>query len=100
MAKGVTARQCIKLLRECLSRQIDLRWNYIYGFPGESAADYAAVLRLLPSLEHFQPPIAFGRIRIDRYSPYQTAPGPHGIGELRPLPAYARLYPPGAPLTD
>jgi ribosomal peptide maturation radical SAM protein 1 len=100
MAKGVNARQCIKLLRECLSRQINVRWNCIYGFPGETEADYTRVLEILPYLEHLQPPSGFGPIRIDRYSPYQASPDFYGIGPLRPLPSYQLVYPANAPLED
>jgi hypothetical protein len=100
MAKGVSARHCVRLLRDCLSRQIDVRWNCIYGFPGETEDDYAQVLAIVPYLEHLQPPIGIGPIRIDRYSPYQRDPELYGIGALHPLRAYTLVYPPGAPVAD
>jgi ribosomal peptide maturation radical SAM protein 1 len=100
MAKGVTARQCIVLLRECMSRQIHVSWNIIYGFPGETEADYEAALALLPAVEHLQPPVGFGPVRIDRYSPYQADPEKYGVGRLHPLPAYRAIYPPCARLAD
>jgi hypothetical protein len=100
MAKGVNARQCIKLLIDSVSRQIDVRWNLIFGFPGESRGDYVDMLKIIPYLEHLQPPIGFGRIRIDRFSPYQVAPERYGIGRLEPLPAYAKIYPSHARIAD
>lgn len=100
MAKGVNARQCLRLLIDCVSRQIDLRWNLIYGFPGESRDGYVGMLEILPFLEHLQPPIGFGPIRVDRFSPYHAAPERYGIGRLDPLPAYAKVYPGRARIAD
>jgi ribosomal peptide maturation radical SAM protein 1 len=100
MAKGVNARQCIKLLVDCASRQIDVRWNFIYGFPGESRDDYVQALAVIPYLEHLQPPIGFGAVRVDRFSPYQVAPERYGIERLDPTPAYSKIYPHEARIAD
>jgi hypothetical protein len=77
-----------------------VRWNLIFGFPGETRADYVKMLAIIPYLEHLQPPIGFGPIRVDRFSPYQMDPERYGVGPLEPLPAYAKIYPSHARLED
>ena len=43
MRKGVTALQNIQLLKWCRQYGVTVAWNLLYGFPGETAADYAAI---------------------------------------------------------
>ena len=43
MRKGVTALQNIQLLKWCKQYGVTVAWNLLYGFPGETAADYAAI---------------------------------------------------------
>ena len=100
MRKGVSGPQNIALLRACRSRGLDVVWNYLYGFPGELAADYEAALRLLPWLEHLQPPGTVTRISMDRYSPYHASPEAFGVPALIPFEGYAGLYPADAPIED
>ncbi len=100
LAKGVTGLQNIRLLRDCASRQIHVSWNILTGVPGETREDYEAMISLLPHVVHLLPPSGYGRIRIDRYSPYHARPEAYGIADVRPLPAYRRLYPDGALLND
>lgn len=87
MAKGTSGTQNIWLLRECSSRQILPVWNLLTGIPGETRQDYEATLALLPFLEHLEPPKGWGKIRIDRYSPYFDRPEEHGIRNVRPFAA-------------
>jgi hypothetical protein len=75
-------------------------WNYIYGFPGEGVEDYEAALRLVPKIEHLQPPINHAPILIDRFSPYHNNPEHFGISEISPFEGYYGLYPNGAPVSD
>lgn len=96
MDKGVTALENVRLLRDALSRGIDVIWNVLTAIPGETADDYRQVLELLPLVQHLRPPTRWGPIRISRYSPYHTDPRRHGIGALRPWDAYVALYGPQA----
>ncbi len=98
MRKGVSAHQNIALLRYCKGAGIHVAWNYLYGLPGEDAAEYEAVLELLPKLEHLEPPSGCSPIIVDRYSPYHNTPETFGITNVRPYPSYEALYPPEAPL--
>jgi ribosomal peptide maturation radical SAM protein 1 len=100
MGKGVSGTHNIWLLRECSSRQILVMWNLLTGVPGEARGDYEAMLELLPSITHLQPPNGWGKIRLDRYSPYFTRPGDHGIRNVRPYRMYKHLYPPHARVED
>jgi hypothetical protein len=93
MRKGVSAQQNIGLLRDCAATGIRVAWGIIYGFPGEAAADYAAMATLMPLLAHFDPPNAIHRIVIDRFSPLYRAHCDNGIGAVRPFGAYRSLYP-------
>lgn len=94
MRKGVSAHQNIALLRDCGGAGIVVAWGIIYGFPGEAAADYAAMAELLPLLGHLQPPNAMHRIIIDRFSPLYRDSAANGIGALSALEGYRALYPP------
>ena len=100
VGKGVSGTHNIWLLRECSSRQILLLWNLLTGIPGETRADYEATLQLLPFIEHLEPPHGWGRIRLDRYSPYFTQHEEYGISNVRPIGIYSRLYPSHANLDD
>lgn len=69
MKKGVTGAQNVQLLRDCEEHGLTVSWNYLYGFPGESASDYSSLLPQLPSLVHLQPPTGATRIALERFSP-------------------------------
>jgi ribosomal peptide maturation radical SAM protein 1 len=93
MRKGTTGLRNIQLLRWCKEEGICVEWNLLYGFPGETRADYDSTLRLLPAIRFLQPPGACGPVRLDRFSPYHTAPAAHGLRNIRPQKIYEHLYP-------
>jgi ribosomal peptide maturation radical SAM protein 1 len=92
MRKGCNGLQNIQLLRWCEELGITVFWNLLYGFPGESVAEYARMAELIPLLAHLQKPGYCGRIHVDRFSPLFTNAG-LGVGEPRPAAAYSYLYP-------
>ncbi len=92
MRKGTTRLQNLLTLRLCREAGIEVAWNLLFGFPGEDAAEYAEVLRLLPLLHHLDAPGFCGRVRVDRHSPYFTTPASFGIHDLRPMRAYSFVY--------
>lgn len=96
MRKGVLARQNIGLLRYAAACGVMVKWNLLYGFPGDQAADYAPMLELLPRLTHLVPPNGAVHLSIDRFSPYFDDAAEHGITRVEPWPAYARVFPPQA----
>ncbi|MEI9989189.1 MAG: RiPP maturation radical SAM C-methyltransferase [Rhizomicrobium sp.] len=100
MRKGVSGLQNLSLLRSCKSMGTRVAWNYLYGLPGESLEDYESVLRLMPKIEHLQPPSGLNRIIVDRFSPYHNTPEQFGIESIAPVRGYEGLYPADAPLAD
>ena len=69
-------------------------WNILYGFPGETREDYAADAGRCCRRSASSPaPSAYGPIRLDRFSPYHHDPAAFGLHGVRPVPAYAALYP-------
>lgn len=91
MDKGVTGCQNVRLLRDADAVDITVLWNYLYGFPGETAEDYRAVIRQMPALHHLTPPSGCARIAIERFSPYFDRPD-LGFSDLRPAQQYDLIY--------
>jgi hypothetical protein len=88
MRKGVRAAQNVNLLRWAGYYGIDVAWNIIWGFPGETAQDYAEQADVIPHLVHLRPPAGAARLWIERFSPlYQQTPAP------TPDPGYRSVYP-------
>ena len=54
--------------------------------PGEAAADYAAMAKLIPLLAHLDAPNGPHRIVIDRFSPLYRGHDANGIGAVTPVP--------------
>ena len=93
MGKGTTGLRNVQLLKWCREYDIAVDWNLLYGFPGETDADYADIAQILPRIRHLQLPGACGPIRLDRFSPYFERPAQYGITRVRPMPVYRLLYP-------
>jgi ribosomal peptide maturation radical SAM protein 1 len=91
MRKGVTSLQNIRLLKWCASHGIDVGWNILYGFPGEPPEEYERMARDIESLVHLDPP-DFGRLCIDRFSPYFDDPAALGLRITGPREFYRFLY--------
>ena len=93
MRKGTTGLRNIQLLKWAKEYNVTAEWNLLYGFPGETEADYDEILQMLPALKFLNPPCAVGPIRLDRFSPYFDSPEEFGLVNLRPMPSYNYLYP-------
>ncbi len=100
MNKGVDAIQNIELLRNCISRQIVVRWHLLFGVPGERREHYQNMFKILPMIAHLQPPVYLAQIRLDRFSPYFEHPHEYGISNIRINPAWYHLYPSGTKVDD
>jgi ribosomal peptide maturation radical SAM protein 1 len=92
MNKGVTALQNVQLLKWCKEYGLTPVWNLLWGFPGEDAAAYRDMARMIPLLSHLTPPDAAGTIRLDRFSPYFDDPKRYGITNVQPYPGYRHVY--------
>jgi hypothetical protein len=69
-----------------------VKWNLLYGFPGEDPAEYAEMRNLIPLLTHLEPPQSCRHIRFDRNSAYVNDPAEYGLTNLRPALAYQYVY--------
>ncbi|WP_210587268.1 RiPP maturation radical SAM C-methyltransferase [Streptomyces sp. GESEQ-35] len=92
MRKGVTAAQNINLLRWAQHYGIEVNWNLLWGFPGETPQDSSEQARVLRHLWHLTPPGDAGRLAMERFSPL-FADREQILRDLRPEPAYAQVYP-------
>ena len=91
MDKGVTGCQNVRVLRDGASCGLSVMWNYLYGFPGETGADYQPVIDQIPALHHLEPPGLATRIVVERFSPYFNRPE-LGFDRLRPGRQYSLVY--------
>ncbi len=91
--KGVSAAQNVAVLRWCVEVGIHPLWNIIYGFPGESPADYDRTLKVLSGITHLPPPDAIAPIRMDRFSPNHSSWRERGFTHVEPMPAYRHVFP-------
>ncbi|WP_326550635.1 RiPP maturation radical SAM C-methyltransferase [Micromonospora sp. NBC_01813] len=91
MDKGVTGCLNVRMLRDAETSGITIAWNYLFGFPGETDADYQSVMDQMPALHHLCPPDGSTRIAIERFSPYFVNPA-LGFTDLRPAAQYRLIY--------
>jgi ribosomal peptide maturation radical SAM protein 1 len=98
MRKGVTARQNVNMLRYARSVGISVSWQLLYAFPNDRAEYFAETLKLVRLLRHLEPALGIHHLTIDRFSPYFNQAKDYGIENVRPMPAYDSIFPPGAPL--
>jgi ribosomal peptide maturation radical SAM protein 1 len=95
MRKGCTGFQNIQLLRWSKELGIEVAWNLLAGFPGESPGEYDRMARMVPLLTHLSPPVCCTPVRLDRFSPFFSRPQDFGFTRVRPAPAYFYVFPLG-----
>jgi hypothetical protein len=93
MRKGVSAIQNMQLLKWCKEYGVTVAWNLLYGFPGETEADYEQSGEYIDAIYHLQPPHSLGSLRMDRFSPYFNEPEKFGLTNPRPFGIYELIYP-------
>jgi ribosomal peptide maturation radical SAM protein 1 len=93
MRKGVTAIQNVQLLRFCREYGIEIAWNLLYGFPGETQEDYVATSSVIAAITHLKPPGMAAAIRLDRFSPNYDQAENFGLVEIQPFSMYPSIYP-------
>jgi magnesium-protoporphyrin IX monomethyl ester (oxidative) cyclase len=91
MDKGVSAAHNVRMLRDGQDLGLNVTWNILYGFPGETEEDYRGLLRKFAALEHLQPPTGAWRIALERFSPYFEDPA-RGFMFRRPAEIYDFIY--------
>jgi ribosomal peptide maturation radical SAM protein 1 len=93
MRKGVHAAQNVNFLRWALYYDIDVQWNLLWGFPGETEPDYAQQAAVMPHLLHLQPPVSANRVWLERFSPLFTERDTFRLRRRRPERSYQYVYP-------
>lgn len=92
LAKGTTLRRNLQLLKWGREYGVLIEWNLLFGAPGEDPEEYARQVELFEHLDFLDPPQACGPVRLDRFSPYHSAPERFGIVNVRATAAYRYLY--------
>ncbi len=92
MRKGVTAIQNVQLLRLCREYGIEIAWNLLYGFPDETAEDYAETARTIGAISHLKAPGVVAPIRLDRFSPNYDDAQHFGLVKVKPFSMYEYVY--------
>lgn len=92
MRKGVTGLQNVWLLKCCRELNIDVSWNWLFGFPKEKVSEYERMRDWVPLLSHLEPP-GFQRIRVDRFSPFFEFQREFGVCNVRAASQYRLIYP-------
>ena len=93
MDKGVRAAQNVNLLRWARYYGIAVGWNIIWGFPGETAADYTTQAAAVPHLVHLPPPAGANRVWLERFSPLFTDRARFPTLRRAPEASYRHVYP-------
>jgi magnesium-protoporphyrin IX monomethyl ester (oxidative) cyclase len=91
MDKGVSAAHNVRMLRDGEDLGLNVTWNILYGFPGETEGDYQGLLTKFATLEHLQPPTGAWRIALERFSPYFEDTS-QGFLFRRPAAIYDFIY--------
>lgn len=92
MDKGVRPIQNILCLKWSVYYGIEVSWNILVGFPGETDEDFRQQIRLLKLLYHLPPPECVGNLWLERFSPYFMRPAEYGIKIKGPGEAYPYVY--------
>ena len=93
MRKGSTLKINLDCLRFARALGIEAAWNLLTDFPGDEDIAYEGTARLIPLLQHLQPPVGVGQLSIERFSPYFDRKDDYKITNVRPIPAYGLAFP-------
>lgn len=100
MKKGSGVLHNVSCLKWARHYGMSTMWNILYGFPGETTADYKAQLDVIEKVQHLQPPMSASRIWLERFAPYFKLREEYGITEVSPTRSYRYAYPPQVNLAD
>lgn len=79
MDKGVLGIHNVLTLKGGYLYGIQINYNILYGLPNEDAEWYRQMLKQLPLLYHFTPPVSRTETVVTRFAPLQTDPNRFGI---------------------
>jgi ribosomal peptide maturation radical SAM protein 1 len=92
MDKGVRPLQNILCMKWAMYYGVEVNWNILIGFPGETDEDYHQQIQLIKLLFHLPPPECVGDLWLERFSPYYTRPEEYGVTITGPGEAYSYVY--------
>ena len=92
MDKGVRPLQNILCMKWAMYYGVEVNWNILIGFPGETDEDYRQQIQLVKLLLHLPPPECVGDLWLERFSPYYTRPEEYGVTIIGPGEAYPYVY--------
>jgi len=98
MHKHHKVRNVFALLRYARSVGVKLKWNLLFGLPGDQNSEYEEMLQLIPLIHHLQPPTRMIPMVLCRFSKYQTSPENFRISNLRPAEVFKEVLPSHADL--
>ena len=94
MDKGSTMLENVRLLKWARYYGIQVIWNLLWGFPGETIKDYQDQVNVMRLIPHLQPPSGgIKRIWLERFSPYFMNQDRYPLRNVRPLKSYGYVYP-------
>jgi ribosomal peptide maturation radical SAM protein 1 len=93
MKKGVRGIQNVQLLKWCKEYDVEVFWNILWGFPGETSKDYFETAEIVSRISHLAPPLSSSRVNVHRFSPYFNNPEEYGITNMQPESGYKYIYP-------
>jgi ribosomal peptide maturation radical SAM protein 1 len=95
MRKGTTAFQNVQALKWLSEFGVEISYNLLVGFPGETDEDYEGMLSLLPKLFHLPSPGPEANVaQVQRFAPFHFDNVNQGIGAIRGDRYYDYLIPP------
>jgi len=95
MRKHTTGMRNIELVKWCTHYRINVTYNILCRFPGETEEDYRTQCEVMAKIPHLQPPYAAVMARADRGSPMFTDPASQSISKLVPFKCYQYIFPRG-----
>jgi len=95
MRKFTTGMRNIELVKWCTHYRMNVTYNILCRFPGETEEDYREQCEVIARIPHFQPPYAAVMARADRGSPMFTDPASQSISRLIPFKCYQYIFPRG-----
>src|SRR5947209_1602979 len=95
MRKFTTGMRNIELVKWCTYYKINVTYNILCRFAGETEQDYRTQCEVMAKIPHLQPPYAAVMARADRGSPMFTDPASQSISKLVPFKCYQYIFPKG-----
>jgi ribosomal peptide maturation radical SAM protein 1 len=92
MHKGTTLFDNLQCLKWGKEYGLNVEWNLLYGFPGESPDAYQRMTELIPLISHLEPPNEMTLIKVTPYSPLFENASESGL-VIKPAPVYSYIYP-------